>query len=827
MLTRIAPARIVLIFLGVLVAVTLVLGGGKPMVAYWPDDRLHTPLHQAALSGDYDQAATLIAAGADVNARDENGAAPLQYAVRASHLDIVTLLLTQGADVNTADRIGETPLYAAALHDTPIVEVLLAHRADPNGHERLGRTPLSQAVYWGNLQAARLIVTHGGQYRYSPLLTAIAQGETKKVKQVIHQDAALVNAVNVDRVTPLYQAVTWGRWDIARLLLENGASIDAPSDHGVRQPDRSPFGQNLPGADQHFITFRATETPLLQAIRLQNLESVRLLLDHGARVNGPAQAEVTTLQQAVQTRNTSLVRILLTAGAAVNGKAPTGYPPLFLAVLNNDPAMTDLLLDHGADIHAKLADGTTLLHTAAGAENLPLVTRLLDAGLAVNAETTSHVTPLDMAVAIGPAWTAASGPGPAFYGKLAVLLRKHGGYDGRTHALPLLFFIRQRDVETVQEMLRRDPASGRLKDDSGHTPLFWAAQTLLYVTSEKERHMTEEIMDALVEAGADPNTNLGIGYTLLQGAVLQGSEPRVRHLLDKGAHINATGSNGETALQWAATRGTEVIAALLISRGADVNSKKNQGNSPLHTAVYSQHSDVASLLRRHGGIDDGPSAMRSAITIGDLAKMLEILKTNPGLVKAADDDPRSSLLYDAVMSTRRPAVIALLIAKGADVNLQQPNGEMPLALAVLFGKDEIVAVLRKHGAHYGVSPIFDAILSGDETKTALLLAQTPALVENKDTYGQTPLQVAVRLQNTRMAKLLLDNHADINNKNKENRTPLEVAVYQGDAKTVALLLAHGADVTVSSMPGETPLAMALGRGYPAIAALLRQHGAKK
>ena len=826
MLTRIAPARIVLIFLGVLVAVTLVLGGGKPMVAYWPDDRLHTPLHQAALSGDYDQAATLIAAGADVNARDENGAAPLQYAVRASHLDIVTLLLTQGADVNTADRIGETPLYAAALHDTPIVEVLLAHRADPNGHERFGRTPLSQAVYWGNLQAARLIVTHGGQYRYSPLLTAIAQGETKKVKQVIHQDAALVNAVNVDRVTPLYQAVTWGRWDIVRLL-ENGASIDALSDHGVRQPDRSPFGQNLPGADQHFITFRATETPLLQAIRLQNLESVRLLLDHGARVNGPAQAEVTPLQQAVQTRNTSLVRILLTAGAAVNGKAPTGYPPLFLAVSNKDMAMTDLLLDHGADVHAKLADGTTLLHAAAGADNLPLVSRLLDAGLAVNAETTSHVTALDMSVAVGPAWTPASGPGAAFYGQVAVLLRKHGGYDGRTHTPPLLFFIRQRDVETVQEMLRRDPASGRLKDDSGHTPLFWAAQTLLYVTSEKERHMTEQIMDALVEAGADPNTNLGIGYTLLQGAVSQGNESRVRYLLDKGAHINAAGSNGESALQWAAQRGHKNIVALLITRGADINSRNKQGNSPLHTAVYSQHSDVASLLRLHGGIDDGPSAMNSAIMMGDLAQMREILKTNPGLVKAADGDPRSSFLYDSLVTTRRPDVIALLIDKGADVNLQQPDGAMPLALAVLFSKDSIVAVLRNHGAHYGISPIFDAIVSGDETKTALLLAQTPALVGIKDTFGQTPLQVAVRLQNTRMAKLLLDNHADINNKNKENRTPLEVAVYQGDAKTVALLLAHGADVTVSSMPGETPLAMALGRGYPAIAALLRQHGAKK
>jgi ankyrin repeat protein len=823
--TRIALARIVVVFIAVLVAVTLVSGKNKPMVAHWPDYRLHTPLHQAAMSGDYDQVATLITAGADVNAKDENGATPLQYAVRADHPAIVTLLITKGADVNIADRIGETPLYAAALHNTTIVTLLLAHRADPNGHERFGRTPLSQAVYWGNLKAARLLVAHGGRYTYSPLLTAIAQGKVEEVKKVLDRDPALVNAANVDRVTPLYQAVTWGRWDIARLLLENGASVDALSDHGVRQPERSSVGQVPQDTSQLFITFRATETPLLQAIHLQNVELVQLLLHHRANVDGPAQAEVTPLQQAVQTRNTSLVLTLLNAGAAINGKVPGGYPPLFLAVLNTDTAMIDLLLDHGADIHAKLADGTTLLHTAAGADNLPLVTRLLDAGLAVNAENNSHVTPLDIAIATGPFWTPPTGPGPGFYGKVAVLLRKHGGYDGHTHTPPLFYFVGQCDVETVKAMLKRDPRSSNLKDDSGHTPIFWATQILSPYGTEKDRNL-EQIIDALLEAGADLNTEKGIGYTLLLEAVILDNEALVRLLLDKGAQINAMGSDGSTALHCAAQFGDKNMVALLITRGADINSRDNQGNSPLTKARFFMRPDVESLLRKHGGIDDSYSAMSSAIMIGDPVQILEILKTNPGILKSTDGDKHPSLLYDAIQTTRRPDIIALLIAKGADVNHKEAKGETPLALAILFGKDSIVAVLRKHGAHYGISPIFDAVVSGDETKTALLLAETPSLVNIKDTFGQTPLHVAVRLQNTRMAKLLLERHADINEKEKSNQTSLEVAVYQGDEKTVALLLAQGADTNLSYMPGESPLTVALGRGYPGIATLLRQHGAK-
>ena len=826
------------LLLVVLSILTLIRVRSAPMPADALSQMLPPPLHLAAQRGDRDQAAALIAAGADVNAKDRNDLTALQYAAQADHPEVVELLLTKGADANAEDRLGATPLYQAAFNNTAVVAVLLAHGADPDGHERFGRTPLSRAVYWGNLEAARLIVSHGGHYGYSPLLTAIAQGKAEEVKQVLDHDSTLLNAVNVDRVTPLYQAVTWGRWDIARLLLARGATADAMSDHGVRQWSVTPAGDARQGADARLTTFRSTETPLLQAMRLQNSELVLLLLHSGASANGTSQAGVTPLQQAVLVGNASLARTLLGAGADINAPAHGDNPPLFLAVSAGDTAMISLLLERGTDVRAKMVDGTTLLHVAAGADNLPLVTDLLARGLPVNAQTATGTTPLDMAIAGGP-WRLGrsgpdpsfyrrgpSGPAPSFYGKVAVLLRKHGGYDGQTHTSPLLFFIQQGDVAGVREMLERHPGLAHAKGADGNTPIYWATQPLWATCTAQDRLNRERIMDALVEAGADPNSQLGISFTLLHEAVLAGRVAEARRLLDKGAHVDARDDLGRTPLYWAALQGAAPLVTLLISHGANVNARDDQGDPPLKAAVCFSHPTTADLLRQHGGIDDSRSALVREIMGGNLAGVSKILQTNPGLLRPSESNANPPLLFEAIFYDR-PEVLTLLIARGADVNLTQSDGDTPLAQAVYFGKAASVAILKRHGALYGTSPLCDAVFEGDGPKAAALLAQTPSLIDVKDAYGWTPLHLAVRRQDHTMVRLLLEHHAAINEAGKDNMTPLEIAVYQGDAPTVSVLLEHGAEVNVSYMPGRTPLVTALGRHDSTVTALLRQHGAKQ
>ena len=88
-------------------------------------------LFRTAQTDAHAAAARLIAAGADVHARDYRGETPLHRAVEHGSNRVVALLIENGADVNARDRDGYTALYYAAIHSKPdIAAQLLAHGAD-------------------------------------------------------------------------------------------------------------------------------------------------------------------------------------------------------------------------------------------------------------------------------------------------------------------------------------------------------------------------------------------------------------------------------------------------------------------------------------------------------------------------------------------------------------------------------------------------------------------------------------------------------------------------------------------------------------------------
>ena len=74
-----------------------------------------TPLHVAAQLGREATITSLVEAGADVNARDENGNTPLFLAVQGRHLGVVSRLLRAGADPNIPARDGRTPLSESRI----------------------------------------------------------------------------------------------------------------------------------------------------------------------------------------------------------------------------------------------------------------------------------------------------------------------------------------------------------------------------------------------------------------------------------------------------------------------------------------------------------------------------------------------------------------------------------------------------------------------------------------------------------------------------------------------------------------------------------------
>ena len=107
-----------------------------------------TPLHEAA---DYNQqnppaaVAALLAAGADVNARNRSGLTPLHLAASSNENPaVIGLLLEAGANLEARDDEGRTPLHRAVLwnHQNPaVIEALLDAGANAAARNAAGQTP--------------------------------------------------------------------------------------------------------------------------------------------------------------------------------------------------------------------------------------------------------------------------------------------------------------------------------------------------------------------------------------------------------------------------------------------------------------------------------------------------------------------------------------------------------------------------------------------------------------------------------------------------------------------------------------------------------------
>ena len=115
----------------------------------------HGTIHSAVGGGDVEAVKEFLAAGADVNVKDKRGFTPLHWASISGHKEAVELLIDNGADVNAMRGGGGTPLsYAASWGHEEIVELLIANGADVNVKDAFSETPLDVATHPDNPNAS-------------------------------------------------------------------------------------------------------------------------------------------------------------------------------------------------------------------------------------------------------------------------------------------------------------------------------------------------------------------------------------------------------------------------------------------------------------------------------------------------------------------------------------------------------------------------------------------------------------------------------------------------------------------------------------------------
>jgi ankyrin repeat protein len=106
-------------------------------------------LHFAAGDGDLDRVKELLAEGYPINAFDDLSWTPLHHAARKEHLAVVRYLIAAGADVNAheEERIGDTVLkHVAERCSLELARILLAAGADPTIPGWMQLTALDKSV---------------------------------------------------------------------------------------------------------------------------------------------------------------------------------------------------------------------------------------------------------------------------------------------------------------------------------------------------------------------------------------------------------------------------------------------------------------------------------------------------------------------------------------------------------------------------------------------------------------------------------------------------------------------------------------------------------
>ncbi len=458
-----------------------------------------TALHWAVYRGDVAMVSTLIAAGAVVTQPNREGATPLSLACQNGGVELIRLLLDAGADPNEALPHGETALMMAARTGNPdALELLIARGANVNAAEALrGTTPLMWAAAYEHAQAVEILLDHGADVSARsaivprgrrPYLAPRVQSRLSDFVNEIGQAGARVTESSalgaVPPDDPLEAKELSAQRERALKILES-APVVAPggSDDGDEAPPRANRAPEVWGG----------VTPLVFAARQGDIATAKLLLEHGADVNAQTEGGWTALLTAVQNRYYRFADFLLERGADPNLQNAGGWSPLYIATDNRNI--------EGGDYPTRKPD----------MDHLELIERLIEHGADTNTRMHSST---ETRTVFTHQWLYEEG------------------------ATPFLRAAQSGDLDLMRLLLAHG-ADPKLKADDGTTALMVACGIgwVEGVTYEWSREANLETVRMLLDLELDVNAQNAEGRTALMGAAHKGRNEIVQLLVDSGADL--------------------------------------------------------------------------------------------------------------------------------------------------------------------------------------------------------------------------------------------------------------------------------------------------
>lgn len=371
---------------------------GEPGMLHARDGRGLTPLHLASRLGHEAAVALLLERGANAGARSKDGRTPLQMIGPKIDANVTRRLLGAGADPNNRGRDGWTALAAAARHGhVESVSLLLDAGAEAVGPPS-DPSLLRWAARMGQPEVARMLIRRGHE---PDVFAAAGIADLPSLQEMLDADPRLVEARTAMGLTPLHFAAKAAATAPTGFLLDRGAKIDAPDEHG-----RSALALAVDCPDVVRLLLARGANP--DVARADTLRPVRMaawrtppdsyfvLAEHGAKVD---------LGSACLAGDMKRIEALLREDPDCARKTDGhGLTPLHHAASRGRPKIIRLLLAKGAEPDARDGLRRTALNLLTTKAPLDAYKALLDAGAPVNAaDSYQGWTALHLAAALGRA----------------------------------------------------------------------------------------------------------------------------------------------------------------------------------------------------------------------------------------------------------------------------------------------------------------------------------------------------------------------------------------------------------------------------------------
>ncbi|XP_077979567.1 transient receptor potential cation channel subfamily A member 1-like [Glandiceps talaboti] len=561
------------------------------------------------------------------------------------------------------------------------------------------------------------------------LWQAVRLGKLHKVTQYVLESFPL-DKKDEQGMAALHYAAFSDQSEIARLLLENGASVDS-------------------------LIKQYKMTPLHVAAKNNSTNIAKVLIRFGSNIYAKDTKGATPLHIAGKHGWEKIVEILLACqDANINVQDNDNLTPLHQAARSGSAGVCKLLVEHGADIRCKDINDSTPLMKAASGGHTDVMSILLEAAMKRNIAIKEYIEDADnegstaIHLAVGNSHL-----------KATKLCLDHGV-----------------DVDIAKSCNAYTPL--QLAAVYGHTDIAnLLIQRGAQINARDSEHMTPlhraslynqvEMMKFLLSKGACLDARDSEHFTPLLVTAWKGQSDAALFLLSEHANLEAFDSSGKTCLHWAVEGDHVQYVTMLLGNGAKVllDMKDSKDQTPVHYVAENGNLEMLNVLIDNGAnlcAKDGDEKMplHIASQYGRLECVEALVRANPKHMNADDVDDRTPLLLASLNGHCK--VVTFLLKIGADISSRDDDRMSALALAASEGHCDTVLTLLKHHAD------IDAV----------------------DKNKNTALHHSAGNGHAEVTRLLLSNGADVTLENDSRRNALEVAIEKIQEDTAKAIMEH-------------------------------------